>query len=115
MSEISGRVYALIFNGISRASSGATDERDWMRLTERERFAQAVYDELRAGNIEFRLGGLALLADAIGQDAPQPLRPAVELSAEDVVELDRLLDEYRGSKALRDGVRGVLDRARGGA
>lgn len=63
--SLSKRVYALIFNGITRASSSATDDRDWIRLSERERIAEAVYAELRAGNIEFRLGGLALLAEAV--------------------------------------------------
>lgn len=29
-------------------------------------------------------------------------------------EIARLLDEYRGEKALREGVRAVVDRARGG-
>jgi hypothetical protein len=60
---LSQRVYALIFNGITQSSSSATDERDWIRLSERERIAAAVYAELRAGNIEFRMGGLALLAE----------------------------------------------------
>ncbi len=55
-------VYALIFNGVTRASSTAADEADWIRLSERERIAEAVYAELQAGNIEFRLGGLAMLA-----------------------------------------------------
>jgi hypothetical protein len=69
-------VYALIFNGVTRASSSATDERDWIRLSERERIAEAVYAELAAGNIEFRLGGLALLAQVAGRPplatAPKP-------------------------------------------
>jgi hypothetical protein len=70
-------VYALIFNGVTAASSAATDERDWIRLSERERIAEAVYASLRAGNIEFRLGGLALLARvAAGQPAEgEPLPP----------------------------------------
>jgi hypothetical protein len=63
------RVYALIFNGITHASSTATDERDWIRLSERERIAEAVYAGLRAGNIEFRLGPLALLAEAAETEA----------------------------------------------
>lgn len=65
---ISERVYALIFNGITRASSTAKDEADWIRLTERERFATAVFEELRAGNIEFRLGPLALMAEAAASE-----------------------------------------------
>lgn len=67
--KLSARIHALIFNGITRASSSATDDRDWIRLSERERIARAVYDELRLGNIEFRLGGLALLADAVEAEA----------------------------------------------
>lgn len=67
--NITARVHALVFNGISAASSAATDKRDWIRLTERERIAQAVLDELRAGNIEFRLGPLALLAEAVEPQA----------------------------------------------
>lgn len=63
--SVSQRIRALIFNGVTAASSSAPDERDWMRLSERERIAEAVYAELRAGNIEFRLGGLALLAEAV--------------------------------------------------
>jgi hypothetical protein len=63
---LSRSVYALIFNGITRASSSATDEADWIRLSERERIAEAVYAELAAGNIQFRLGGLALLAQVAG-------------------------------------------------
>jgi hypothetical protein len=62
------RVYALIFNGISRASSTGPFE-DFIRLSERERIAEAVFAELRAGNIEFRLGPLALLADATVAEA----------------------------------------------
>lgn len=61
---IADRVYALIFNGLTRATTEA-DEHDWMRLSERERLAEAVYAELRAGNIEFRLGPLALLAETV--------------------------------------------------
>lgn len=68
--SISQRIHALIFNGITRASSSATDDRDWIRLSERERIAEAVYAELRAGNIEFRLGPLALLAEVVDGDAP---------------------------------------------
>lgn len=69
---ISQRVYALIFNGITRASSAATDEADWIRLSERERIAEAVYAELWSGNIEFRLGGLAMLTQvADGQAADE--------------------------------------------
>lgn len=65
---LSQRIHALIFNGVTRASSSTADERDWIRLTERERIARAVYDELRRGDIEFRLGGMALLAEAIDGD-----------------------------------------------
>jgi hypothetical protein len=69
---LSERIHALIFNGITHASSTATDERDWIRLSERERIAQAVFAELRAGNIEFRLGGLALLAESVETEASLP-------------------------------------------
>jgi hypothetical protein len=65
---ISQRVYALIFNGVTRASSSATDERDWIRLSERERIAEAVYAELRAGGIEIRLAdGLEALREVSAQ------------------------------------------------
>lgn len=58
---VSQRVYALIFNGLTRACCSA-DEHDWMRLSERERLAAAVYAELREGGIEIRLAdGLAVL------------------------------------------------------
>lgn len=67
--SLSERIHALIFNGITKASSAAIDEGDWIRLSERERIARAVYAELRAGNIEFRLGSLALLADTVDQEA----------------------------------------------
>jgi hypothetical protein len=57
-------VYALIFNGVTHASSTAAEERDWIRLSERERIADAVYNELRASGIEVRLpDGLASLRD----------------------------------------------------
>jgi hypothetical protein len=68
----SQRVYALIFNGITRASSTAADGADWIRLSERERIAEAVYAELAAGNIQFRLGGLALLAQVAGEPPSEP-------------------------------------------
>lgn len=77
--SISERVYALIFNGITRASSVATDRHDgWLPLNERERFAEAVYTELAAGNIEFRLGagrGDALPADEHHYDVSCDDRP----------------------------------------
>lgn len=76
--SISKSVYALIFNGITHASSTATDERDWIRLSERERIAQAVYDELRGGGIEFRLGGLALLAQVATGGCPTCSGPSRE-------------------------------------
>lgn len=66
---ISARIRALIFNGVTHASSASEEETDWIRLSERERIAHAVYDELRRGNIEFRLGPLALLAEAAEQEA----------------------------------------------
>jgi hypothetical protein len=59
--SVSERVYSLIFNGLSR---GLLDHGPFVRLSSRERIAEAVFAELRAGNIEFRLGPLALLADA---------------------------------------------------
>jgi hypothetical protein len=48
---VSRRVYALIFNGVTRASSTADDEQDWIRLSERERIAAAVYNELMSGGV----------------------------------------------------------------
>lgn len=81
---LSQRVYALIFNGITRASSVATDRHDgWLPLSERERYAEAVYAELAAGNIEFRLGGLALLAQVAGEP---PAFPTVEVDPAEVAE-----------------------------
>lgn len=54
----SERVYALIFNGLTAASSAG----HWMRLSTRERFAEAVYDALRTGGVEIRIrDGLAEL------------------------------------------------------
>jgi hypothetical protein len=79
---IADRVYALIFNGITHASSTAADERDWIRLSERERLAEAVYAELRAGNIEFRLGPLALLADAAEIEQDRDMRQSMNADGE---------------------------------
>lgn len=62
--KLDERIHALVFNGITKAATGEHADDAWMRLSERERFTRAVVDELRAGNIEFRLGGLALLAEA---------------------------------------------------
>lgn len=71
--DLSRRVYALIFNGITHASSVATGRHDgWLPLSERTRYAEAVYAELAAGNIEFRLGGLALLAQVAGEPPAFP-------------------------------------------
>lgn len=67
--SISERVYALIFNGITRAGSAPADADFWLPLSARERLAEAAYAELRAGNIEFRLGPLALLAQAAETEA----------------------------------------------
>jgi hypothetical protein len=60
------RIHALVFNGITKASSSGGY---WLPLSERERLTKAVLAELRAGNIEFRLGGLALLAEAVEHEA----------------------------------------------
>lgn len=69
---VSQRVYALIFNGVTRASSTAADERDWIRLGERERITECVYAELREGGIEIRLAdGLAFLRDVNARLAAQ--------------------------------------------
>lgn len=77
---IAERVYALIFNGITHASSSATDRHDgWLPLSERERFAEAVYAELRAGNIEFRLGPLALLAEAAEIEQNREMRQSMNV------------------------------------
>jgi hypothetical protein len=55
---LSQRVYALIFNGITR---GQADEY-WMPLSVRERLTAAVYDELLSGGVEVRMAdGLAEL------------------------------------------------------
>lgn len=70
----SERVYALIFNGITHASAESDSFDSWLPLSERERFAGAVFAELRAGNIEFRLGGLALLAEAVHAEVGFPKR-----------------------------------------
>lgn len=66
------RVYSLIFNGVTRAGSAPADADLWLPLSARERIAEAVYAELRAGNIEFRLGPLALLAEAVETEARLP-------------------------------------------
>ena len=50
---VSQRVHALIFNGLSAA---LTDDQ-WMPLSERARIADAIYDSLRAGDVEVRLRG----------------------------------------------------------
>lgn len=63
---VSRNVYALIFNGITRASAEKDGFDSWLPLSERERFTEAVYAELAAGGIEFRLGGLTLLAQVAG-------------------------------------------------
>ena len=59
---ITERVHALVFNGLSR---GLLNHGPFVALSDRERIAKAIVDELRAGNIEFRLGGLALPAEAV--------------------------------------------------
>lgn len=74
-SLLSQRIRALIFNGITHASSMAAHEHDWIRLSERSRIADAVYSELAAGGIEFRLGGLALLAQVAGEPASSNSAP----------------------------------------
>lgn len=74
--SLSQRIHALIFNGITAASAVTTKYHDgFMILSERERYAQAVYDELRAGNIEFRLGPLALLAEAVEAEQANAVDP----------------------------------------
>lgn len=55
---LSERIHALIYAAISMES-------DIEMAAERERLTQAIVDKLRAGNIEFRLGPLALLAQAV--------------------------------------------------
>lgn len=69
---LSERVHALIFNGITKATTAREADDAWMRLSERGRLAEAVFAELRAGNIEFRLGALALLAEAVETEASPP-------------------------------------------
>lgn len=98
-------VYALIFNGITAASMVTTRLHDgFMPLSERERFAEAVYSELAAGGIEFRLGGLALLAQVAGGGLERDLEeleavdPDVRAAADRVAEVsDRLLAQARRS------------------
>lgn len=63
------RIHALVFNGITHASAESDGFDSWLPLSERERFTRAVLDELRRGNIEFRLGPLALLADAAATES----------------------------------------------
>lgn len=73
---IADRVYALIFNGITAASSESDGFNSWLPLSERNRFAEAVFAELRAGNIEFRPGPLALLAEAVEAEGPKARKSA---------------------------------------
>lgn len=55
---LSQRVYALIFNGVSRGRLG------FISLSEREQIAEAVYAELREGGLEIRIAdGLEVLRD----------------------------------------------------
>lgn len=71
---VSQRVYALILNGITRATTltEANADDSWMRYSERERIADAVYAELREGGIEIRLAdGLAVLRDVNARLAAQ--------------------------------------------
>lgn len=75
------RVHALVFNGITAASAESDGFDSWLPLSERERFARAVVDELRAGNIEFRLGGLALLAEAVEAEQRGPDLSRFEICA----------------------------------
>ena len=63
---ITERIHALVFNGLTK---GLLNHGPFVPLSSRERIAQAVVDELRAGNIEFRLGPLAQLADAAATEA----------------------------------------------
>lgn len=48
----SQRVYALIFNGVTRGTVGAGQ---FMLLSDRERVASAVYEELASGGVSFRV------------------------------------------------------------
>ena len=69
--SLTDRIHALIFNGITKASAEDDGFDSWLPLSERERFARAVVDELRAGDIQFRLGGLALLAEVAAGAPPR--------------------------------------------
>jgi len=77
--SLTDRVHALIFNGITAASAESDGFDSWLPLSERERFTRAVIDELRRGNIEFRLGPLALLAEVAATEAAKAGRLAAEL------------------------------------
>lgn len=65
------RVYSLIYSGLTEATRGRDSDDSWMRLSERTRIAKAIYAKLAAGNIEFRIGPLANLADIAAQEAWQ--------------------------------------------
>lgn len=96
---ISERVYALIFNGITHAAAENDGFDSWLPLSERERFAQAVFAELRAGNIEFRLGGLALLAEAVEALAKATEEPVFDSCLCDIAELGADCPVHQGRRA----------------
>ena len=75
--SLSQRIHALIFNGLSQ---GIRDHGTLASASNRERIADAVYAELRDGNIEFRLGPLALLAEAA--DVEQGRHPRQSVNAD---------------------------------
>ncbi len=59
---VSERVYSLIFTGLTGALT------DFMPLSERARVSEAVYESLRAGGVEVRIGdGLARLRDVAAE------------------------------------------------
>jgi hypothetical protein len=91
------RVYALIFNGITHASSTAADERDWIRLSERERIAEAVYAELRTGNVEFRFADLEgqLAVPRICGHCQRPIRGMGSVGGTFLCHPDDGMDCYR--------------------
>ena len=54
-SPVEHRLYALIYAGITHASDSAGPMEDFIRLSERERIAAHVFNELAAAGAEIRL------------------------------------------------------------
>lgn len=64
--------------------------------------------------IEHAIGRYRAVCKSEGEasDRVQELRIQLDAASRAFGEIDRMLDEYRGAKALREGVRAVVDRAR---